>query len=124
MASDSESDYEREACETRSAALENIFSVHLLINRTEEFQRRDQMEILERLSLDNSLLQHLVVEYQKQWCRTIDLLEKVQEAVWSLQQAIEYYFSEHVAAEKAWLAFWGVERGSTAQHKHSLAGWI
>jgi hypothetical protein len=73
MASYLESDYEREARETRSAALENIFSVHLLINRAEEFQRRDQMEILERLSLDNSLLQHLVVEYQKQWCRTIDL---------------------------------------------------
>jgi hypothetical protein len=124
MASDSESDYERETADAASTMPDNGFSIGLFIDRAEEMQKKDQLEILEKLTLDNSLLQHLVIEYQRQWCRTIDLLEQVQKAVCSLQEALEYCFNEHMTAERTWLAFWGIGQGSTAPHRYNPAGWI
>jgi hypothetical protein len=62
MASDSESDYERETAEAASKVPGNGFSIGLFIDRAEEMQKKDQLEILEKLTLDNLLLQHLVIE--------------------------------------------------------------
>ncbi|KAG9197264.1 hypothetical protein G6514_001931 [Epicoccum nigrum] len=63
MTSDSDSDlaYEQGSSNTENPALADIFSLDLLISRVEEMQKRGQLELLQKLSIDNSHLQHLVV---------------------------------------------------------------
>ena len=124
MGSDSDSDYEKSLKSTRPSTPIETFSIDCLLQSVEEFQRRDQLETIQRLTYDNSLLQYLVVEYQKKWCRTIDLLEKAQEAVLLLQRMLEHCIREDVAAEREWLAFWGIKKEGTQRPNYSPAGWI
>ena len=122
--SDSDSAYEQGSPNTKDPALADIFSLDLLISRVEEMQRRGQLELLQKLSIDNSRLQHLVVAYQRQWCDTVELLEKTQEAVLLLQRALERCFGESMVAERHRLAFWGVEQGDGKACSYRPAGWI
>ena len=124
MASDSDSAYEQGPLNTEDTALEDVFSLDLLISRVEEIQRRDQLELIQKLSIDNSRLQHLVVAYQRQWCCTIELLEKTQEAVLLLQKTLERCFGESMTAERNWLAFWGMGQEDGKVCDYSPAGWI
>jgi hypothetical protein len=88
---------------------EEIFSLDLLIDRVEELQRINQLEAIQELTRKNSLLQQVAVEYQRQWCCTIDLLDKAQEAVLVLQRTVEHFSAKNEAAERAWLASWGMK---------------
>jgi len=124
MGSNSDSDYEKGLKSTRLSTPIEAYSIDCLIQRVEEFQRRDQLETIQRLMHDNSLLEYLVVEYQKKWCRTIDLLEKAQEAALLLQRLLEHCIREEVAAEREWLGFWGIKNEGTQRPNYSPAGWI
>ena len=75
MGSDSDSNYEKGPKNTRPSTSIETFSIDCLIHRVEEFQRRDQLETIQRLTHDNSLLQHLVAEYQKKRGKTIFVVE-------------------------------------------------
>ena len=103
---------------------EETFSLDLLIDRVEELQRIDKLEAVQKLTRKNSLLQQVAVEYQRQWCCTIDLLEKTQEAILVLQRAVEHFSAENEAAERAWLASWGIERPEVDLRTCNSAGWI
>lgn len=107
-----------------SQPTEDVFSLDLLITRVEELQRLDQLEIIQELTLDNSLLQQVIVEYQRQWCCTIALLEKIQEAALELQKAVENCSAEYGAAERAWLAAEDFERHGTDLRTCNLGGWV
>ena len=74
----------------------------------EEFLKQDQLETLEKLTNENFLLHQLISYYQENWGRTLQLLQKAQEALMSLQTALENCFHEERAAERDWLAFWGI----------------
>jgi hypothetical protein len=110
MASDSSSNYDKGSLNAEDLTLEPAFSIELLINRVEEVQRREQLEVIQKLTLDNSLLQQHVIHYQEQWCWTMDLLEKTHEAVLLMQKALEHCIEEDIAAEQDWLTFWGIGR--------------
>ena len=103
--SDSNSAYEQGSPNTEDPALADIFSLDLLISRVEE-------------------MQHLVVAYERQWCDTVELLEKTQEAVLLLQRALERCFGESMVAERHRLAFWSVEQGDGKACSYRPAGWI
>jgi hypothetical protein len=122
--SDSDSAYEQGSPNTEDPALADIFSLDLLISRVEEMQRRGQLELLQKLSIDNSRLQHLVIAYQRQWCGTVELLGKTREAVLLLQRALERCFGESMVAERGRLAFWGIEQRDGKACSYRPAGWI
>jgi hypothetical protein len=44
----------------------------------------NQLDTIERLTKENSLLDSLVVAYQQRWLRTMDLLEQAQRALTAL----------------------------------------
>jgi hypothetical protein len=100
------------------------FSVESLIQRVEEYQRRDHMETVERLASEGSLLQKVVVECQRSWCATIELLDTTRQAVTRLQRALEHCENEYMLAERTRFAFWGLERDSTMRQNYSPSGWI
>ena len=100
------------------------FTIDSLIQRVEEMQRRGQLDTIERLTVENSLLQHLIHQYQRQWSATIDLLEKTHQALLSLQKAIEHYVGDGIAAERDWLAFWGITRECTERSRRCPGGWM
>ena len=77
--------------------------------------------IIERLTNENREMQNAIVKYQKLWCSTIELLEEAYQALQALQRAFQHCIDEDIAAEKDWLAFWGIKKGN--QH-YSPAGWI
>ncbi|KAF3049107.1 hypothetical protein E8E11_008469 [Didymella keratinophila] len=110
--------------EDRYETQEEIFALDLLIDPVEELQRIDQLETIQELTRKNSLLQQVTVEYQRQWCCTIDLLDKAQEAVLVLQRTVEHFSAENEAAERAWLASWGIERSGTDLRTGNPGGWI
>ncbi|PSN58741.1 hypothetical protein BS50DRAFT_580495 [Corynespora cassiicola Philippines] len=124
MASNSSSDYEHDPAAAEEPTLEEVFSIESLIDRVEEMQRRDQLDTLHKLTLDNSLLQQLILDYQQHWCWTIHLLETTHEAARSLQKALGHCFKEDVAAERRWLEFWGVTREHEKPSEYRGAGWI
>ncbi|KAH7111850.1 hypothetical protein B0J11DRAFT_512092 [Dendryphion nanum] len=121
---ESDSDYERGIQDTEPSTPIEHFSIECLIKRVDEYQRRDHMETIERLTTENSLLQHVIVKYQKNWCWTIEILEKTHQAVLTLQKALEYCIDEDIAAERQWLAFWGIKKECTTRQNYNPAGWI
>jgi hypothetical protein len=98
-------------------------SCNLLAQRVEDFQRMHQLEIIERLTIENTRMQKAILKYQKLWCSTIELLEVAYQALQSLQQAFSHCIDEDIAAEKDWLAFWGIKKEHQRQN-YSPAGWI
>jgi hypothetical protein len=83
------------------------FSIDSLTRQMQEVLRTGQLETINRLSAENSLLYHLIAAYRKQWSLIIDLIEQAQEALAALQRALGHCFSEEIAAERNWLAFGG-----------------
>ncbi|KAJ3455241.1 hypothetical protein MRS44_013841 [Fusarium solani] len=100
------------------------FSISSLIHQVEEFERMNQLDTVERLTKENSLLDSLAVAYQQRWLRTMDLLEQAQRALTALQKAFEQCIGEEIAAERDWLAFWGIERDNTGLHRRNEGGWV
>ena len=62
IAMDSDSDYEKEAPSTEASTPTEVFSIESLIQRVEEFQRRDQLETIER-NVNRDKLFSGVLEY-------------------------------------------------------------
>lgn len=118
---DSDSDYDRD---TESPSPTDFASIQSFVQALNEFQRRDQMENIERLTLENLMLQHLVANYQRHWCLTIELAEKVYKAVVSIEEAITKCIDENITAEYQWLAIWGINGRSTSNKNYTAAGWI
>jgi ABC-type molybdate transport system ATPase subunit len=122
MASDCATPHERDGF-VRTAC-EDFFSLDRLISRVEQIREREQLEHIHALALDAALLQQLIATYQRQWRMTLILLEKTQMAVASLRNALEHCCRESVAAERAWLASWGIQKGSSGPGAYSPAGWV
>jgi hypothetical protein len=120
---DSDSDYEREFQDTNPPTPIEADSLDLLTQRVEEFQRMHQLETIERLTTENTKMQNAIVKYQKLWCSTIELLGEAYQALQSLQRAFENCVDEDIAAEKEWLAFWGIKKEHHGR-RYSPAGWI
>lgn len=118
----SDSDYEIGLPDSRSSTPEEIFSVGSLIQRVEEFQTRNQLETLEKLTNEKSLLHRRITFYRESWSRTLELLQKAQEALLSMSTALEKCCQEEKAAEKDWLAFWGII--SELEKDSRQAGWV
>ena len=121
---DADSSYQTEVSTTEPHTTNESFSIESLIQRAEEFQKRDQLETLQRLTRENFLLQQRLVRYQEHWCSALDLLQKVHEAVRSMQKVLEKYTREEMVAERDWLAFWGIKRESTKGLGFNPGGWI
>jgi hypothetical protein len=107
---DAESDYEIGLPPTESPITGEIFSIEFLIQRVDEFRKRDQLETLEKLTAENFFLQQRILRYQEEWCFTLDMLQKAHEALLRTQNALEKCFQEQISAEREWLASWGIKR--------------
>jgi len=99
-------------------------SIDSLIHRVEEFEIISQLKTIDRLTAENSLLYQLIVAYRKRWFRTMDLLERSQYILATLQEAFRDCVKEEIAAERDWLAFWGIRRDHVQLPKYSPGGWI
>jgi len=99
-------------------------TIDSLIRRVEEFQVISQLETIDRLTTENFLLHQLIVAYQKRWSRTMDLLERSQYILATLQEALRDCVNEEIAAERDWLAFWGIRKDHVQLPKYSPGGWI
>lgn len=98
------------------------FSIETLIQRVEEFQRRDYLETLEKLTEENCSLQQIILRYRKYSCLTLDILEKAYEGVLVMQKVLNRCLEEERAAEQAWLIF--KEEGESGWRGYSSGGWI
>jgi hypothetical protein len=122
---DSASTYEHNSFAASDPQMED-FSIDLLLSRVEELQRSEKLATLQKLTHRNALLRDVIIEYQQQWCCALNLLEKTQEARLSIHRAIEHCVSESAAAEKIWLAYWGIrkEHVKNPPGSSSFATWI
>ena len=120
---DSDSDYGSERPDSDLPAPIEASSFDLLTQRVEEFQRMHQLETIERLTTENTTMQNAIVQHQKLWCSTLELLEQALEALQSLHRAVKNCINEDVAAEEDWLKFWGIKKGQES-HSYSPSGWI
>ncbi|KIV98389.1 uncharacterized protein PV09_09772 [Verruconis gallopava] len=120
---DSDSDYDRETLDSDPPTPIEAGSFNLLTQRVEEFQRMHQLETIERLTIENNTMQNAIVQYQKLWCSTLELLEQALKALQMLQRAFQDCINEDVSAEEDWLKFWGIRKENHSQ-PYSPAGWI
>jgi len=100
------------------------FSVSDLINRVEEFQKRQQLETLERITMENSWLEFHIARHRQDSTRTKNLLQDVYNAVVLIQEALEKFRLEDMKANQDWLAFWGVREHPNPTSEPHPAGWI
>lgn len=121
---DCESNYEISIPPTELSSEDEEFSIEALIQRVDEFQKRDQLESLDRLTAENSFLQKRILRYQQEWCSIILLLQTAHESLLKIQKAIGVCFKEQIVAERAWLAFWGISSEASNNESYSPAGWI
>lgn len=94
------------------------------IDRVEEAHRRDHLKAIQKLTLDNSRLQHLIIKYQDYQCMAVDLLEIAQNALLRVQKALELTFNQNRVAEMQWLSFWSIPAKHSKRFNYSPAGWI
>lgn len=90
---------------------EEEFSIDALLKNLEGFQRRQQLETLERIIMENSWLEHHIARYRESLSRTMKVLQEVYKAVALIQNGLERCRREESEADRAWLAFWGIRRG-------------
>jgi hypothetical protein len=94
---------------------EEDLSIDSLLKNLEEFQRRQQLETLERIIMENSWLEHHIARYRESLSRTTKVLQEVYKAVALIQNGLERCRREESEADRAWLAFWGIQRGDRHQ---------
>jgi hypothetical protein len=100
------------------------FSIEDLLKRVGEFQKRQQLETLERITTENSWLEFHIARHRQDSTRTMNLLQEIYTAVILMQEALEKCRLEEMKANEAWLAFWGIrEHPNTTSGSHP-AGWI
>lgn len=87
------------------------FSIDALLKNLEEFQRRQQLETLERIIMENSWLEHHIARHRESLSRTRRVLQEVYKAVALIQNGLERCRREESEADRAWLTFWGIRRG-------------
>jgi hypothetical protein len=122
---DSESNYELGSISSKSSSPRETTFTGSLPKAVEEYQRRDQLEILCGLSAESSQLLVYIVQYQTKWCYIIELLEKAQNALKNLQNCLQKCFHEQLEAEKHWLGVWRLHEGiSNNTDYYSPTGWI
>jgi hypothetical protein len=114
---DVESNFESRGYPTNSEE----FSMGTLIQRVEEFQRRDYLETLEKLTEENCPLQQLILRYRKYSCLMLDILEKAYEGVLVMQKVLNKCLEEERAVEQAWLIF---KEGESGWREYSSGEWI
>jgi hypothetical protein len=90
---------------------EEEFSIDGLLKKLEVFQRRQQLETLERIIMENSWMEHHIARYRESLSRTMKVLQEVYKAVALIQNGLEKCRQEESEADRAWLAFWGIRRG-------------
>jgi hypothetical protein len=105
---DSDSDYEKGSLDTPAIPIE-LLSMESLIKRVDEFQRSNHLEIIERLTVESTLLQNLILKYQK---NCMELLERTLQAALKLQEALENCINEGERAKKQYVVH------------QSSSGWI
>jgi len=121
---DTESDYELAFSPTEPSTPGELFSIEFLIERGIESQKRDQLETLDKLTVENSALQQNILHYQKQWCSTLDMLQDMHEALLILQDALGKCFEEQLEAERSWLGIWRFNSDAPDDSSHRPNGWI
>jgi hypothetical protein len=100
------------------------FSINDLLKRVEEFQKRQQLETLERITTENSWLEFHIARHQQDSTRTMNLLQEIYTAVIAMQEALEKCRLEEMKANEAWLAFWGGHQHPNTTPGSHPAGWI
>jgi predicted ATP-dependent endonuclease of OLD family len=100
------------------------FSIDDLLKRVEEFQRRQQLETLERITTENSWLEYHIARYRQNSTRTMNLLQEIYNAVTLMQKALQQCRLEEIKANRSWLAFWGIREHPDATSEAPPAGWI
>ena len=99
-------------------------TIDSLTRQVEELRIIGQLETINRLDTENALLRQLLAAYRQQWSHVIDFLEKTQQALMILQKALEKCISDEVAAERNWLAYWGVKKERVQRTYDIPRSWI
>ena len=118
------SEYDSWIPSTVPATPQESLSIDLLIQSVDEFQRRDYLKTLDKLTDENHHLQQSILHFQEEWCATLDVVQCVNEVLLRVQSALGKCFQEQIEAEKYWLASWRIEDNVPGNSGYSPAGWV
>jgi len=111
-------------CYTAHRVPTDNHAIDSLTRQVEELRIIGQLESINRLDTENALLGQLLAAYRQQWSQLIDFLEQTQRALMILQKALEKCISDEVAAERDWLAYWGVKKERVQRTYDIPRSWI
>jgi len=99
-------------------------SLQILTERAEQLQKWEQLEKLEKLSIENYNLHRQLARCQQLWCATIELVQKSCEVLSSLKAGLQRHVAEGANAEQYLLEFKGLSGQNSFHAKDKRAGWI
>ncbi|CAK7238181.1 hypothetical protein SEUCBS140593_010407 [Sporothrix eucalyptigena] len=99
-------------------------SMDALVRRVEEFQAANQMDVVNRLAVENARLVQSVAACHEALGGAIKLSKLVEQACGALHKALAAYAREDAAADQRWLAFWGIHTDSGLPLAPCPGGWI
>jgi hypothetical protein len=124
MERNAESSYTSRVESTASSTLDESYLVRSLIQRVEEFQRKDYFEALDKLTTETRRLHKVISHYQDEWCSTLDLLQQTEEILLSIRGALERCFEDQMEAERYWASSWRIQSDGPSYVGYNATGWI
>jgi hypothetical protein len=102
-------------------------SINSLLKSVEDFHRVSQEETIDRLKEENVSLSRQIKLYQESWAKSQCFLEEMYQYKELLQDFLSHLSQLRRAAEKDWLAVWGIYEGELAgdsSYSLDLETWI
>jgi hypothetical protein len=76
--------------------------IEYLMQSENHFQRREQLEALEKLTKESIVLQQSILRYRRHWEFGINLLQKAYEGLLKMQNVLEQCLKEEMDIKKSW----------------------
>jgi hypothetical protein len=95
-----------------------------LVRQVSEMKRAQELQTISILMKENQLLWKEVAICRRLWNGIIVMMTEAIEAMKCIETALENFSTETAAAERDWLAFWGIYRESVDYIGSKPPRWI
>ena len=86
----------------------DALSIESLIEIVDNFQKRQDLDTIERLERENAILHHQISCYKRCLKVTMELFKETSESALLIRNPLHDCDDEKERADQNWLAFWGI----------------
>jgi len=91
-----------------SSVYSDHFALQDLVYQVDDLMRDGQLNTIEQLEMENSILQEEVVQYQRTWDAILEMFDEAYDTALLLRCSVEECEERISIAQADWLALWGI----------------